>query len=167
MSKNIPVYRIGELPYGANKDGEIYSSLSNRYRKDVKGKDGYHRVLLSLPGGPKTCYVHRLVWEAHNGPIPPGMTVNHKDLNKSNNRLDNLELMTQADNLAHARSLRKKWGGRPKGKPVRSKTIFGKVVKAYQSLKEAGEDVGADPSNILKAIKDPNKQCRKLYWEYV
>lgn len=45
---------------------------------------------------------HRLVWIAFKGQIPEGFEVNHKDLDKHNNRLDNLELLTHSDNLKHA-----------------------------------------------------------------
>ena len=50
----------------------------------------------------KRCDVHRLVVAAFLGPIPAGMEVNHKDLNKHNPRLDNLEVVTRSANLKHA-----------------------------------------------------------------
>ena len=46
---------------------------------------------------------HRLVWRHLHGPIPHGLTVNHKDGNKKNNRPDNLELMTDSEQAIHAR----------------------------------------------------------------
>ena len=46
--------------------------------------------------------VHRLVWEAFNGPIPGRLEINHKDLDRANNRLDNLELVTHQQNIQHA-----------------------------------------------------------------
>ncbi len=52
--------------------------------------------------------VHRAVWEAFNGAIPHRLEVNHKDLDKTNNRLDNLELVTHQENLIHRFSTRKR-----------------------------------------------------------
>ena len=46
--------------------------------------------------------VHRVVWEAFNGPIQGRLEINHKDLNRANNHLSNLELATHQQNIQHA-----------------------------------------------------------------
>ena len=51
--------------------------------------------------------VHRVVWEAFNGPIPGRLEVNHKNLDRSDNRLDNLELLTHRENVQHAYNIYK------------------------------------------------------------
>ena len=45
---------------------------------------------------------HRVVWEAFNGRIEGRLEINHKDLDRANNRLDNLEVVTHQQNLQHA-----------------------------------------------------------------
>ena len=50
----------------------------------------------------RSVLAHVLVWVAAKGPIPDGMQINHKDLNKANNDLDNLELVTGAENIRHS-----------------------------------------------------------------
>lgn len=53
--------------------------------------------------------VHRLLMEQHLGkPIPEGYVVHHKDGNKRNNRIENLELMTHEEHTAHHASARGK-----------------------------------------------------------
>jgi hypothetical protein len=47
-------------------------------------------------------YVHDLVADAFIGPKPEGLTVNHKDTNKGNNRPGNLEHISRGDNVRHA-----------------------------------------------------------------
>jgi len=44
-------------------------------------------------------YEHRVVWEDANGPIPPGHHVHHRNGNKLDNRLENLELLTHGDHI--------------------------------------------------------------------
>ncbi len=42
-------------------------------------------------------FLHRVVWEIEHGPIPDRMTVDHKNLNSLDNRLENLRLATQTE----------------------------------------------------------------------
>jgi hypothetical protein len=67
-----------------------------------KTKDGYRDVNIQVNN--KVYYVkeHRLIWSYFNGDIPEGMTINHIDGNKTNNSLDNLELVTPEENNEHA-----------------------------------------------------------------
>lgn len=63
---------------------------------------GYAHFTPSVSGKYKHVRVHRAVWEAFNGPIPGRLEVNHKNLNRSDNRLENLELLTHRENINHA-----------------------------------------------------------------
>lgn len=45
---------------------------------------------------------HRLIWEAVHGPVPDGLEINHKNGCKTDNRIENLELVTRGENLRHA-----------------------------------------------------------------
>lgn len=51
--------------------------------------------------------VHRMVWEAFNGRIEGRLEINHKDLNRTNNNLNNLELVTHQQNIKHAHNIYK------------------------------------------------------------
>lgn len=42
-------------------------------------------------------YLHRDVWEASHGPIPQGFDIHHRDGNRANNALSNLELFEKAE----------------------------------------------------------------------
>lgn len=63
--------------------------------------NGYERV--TVDG--RSVAAHRVVYEAVHGPIPPGLSINHLDGVKLNNRPDNLEAATQSRQMAHAYSL--------------------------------------------------------------
>lgn len=45
----------------------------------------------------KTVRLHRAVWEANNGPIPAGHDVHHRNEDRTDNRNDNLQLLTEAE----------------------------------------------------------------------
>lgn len=62
---------------------------------------GYAVIKLCQNSKYTTKAVHRMVWEAFNGPIPGRLEVNHKNLNRSDNRLENLELLTHQQNAQH------------------------------------------------------------------
>lgn len=63
---------------------------------------GYRAVSCKLHGAKHTFYVHRLVAEAFV-PNPHGLQeVNHRDGNKANNHVANLQWVTHSDNLRHA-----------------------------------------------------------------
>ena len=64
--------------------------------------NGYLYVNLFKDGISETAYIHRLVTKAFIGPIPSGMQVNHKDKNKRNNCVENLEIVSPAENTKHS-----------------------------------------------------------------
>lgn len=90
--------------YAVYENGDVISFKRSKPRKlkieIIKG--GYNRVAINVSKGvTKHYYVHRLVAQAflenpYNLP-----EVNHKDFNKSNNRVDNLEWVTRQDNSKH------------------------------------------------------------------
>lgn len=47
----------------------------------------------------KNHYLHRYVWEQTYGSIPKGMVIHHKDFNRGNWNLENLELLTRAEHM--------------------------------------------------------------------
>jgi hypothetical protein len=64
---------------------------------------GYFFVRLRTPDKKyKTQFVSRLVAAAFIAPIKPGLVVNHKDGDRTNNHVDNLEWCTQKENIHHA-----------------------------------------------------------------
>lgn len=70
----------------------------DRILKQEKNNNGYLRVTLSKNNNVKRYLVHKLVYENFVCKINENMTINHKDLNRCNNNLNNLELVTQHEN---------------------------------------------------------------------
>lgn len=66
----------------------------------------YPVVAVSVGNGwTRQVFVHRLVAEAFIGPCPKGYVINHKDGNKLNNAVSNLEFLTVRENALHASKL--------------------------------------------------------------
>jgi hypothetical protein len=68
----------------------------------VSPAKGYLRFVASINGVPKTTFVHVLVAKAFIGDRPIGKEVNHKNGNKLNCSLRNLEYKTRKQNAEHA-----------------------------------------------------------------
>ena len=93
----------GYKKYTINRDGTVTNTKSGRTVKHHKLASGYMNVTLSKNGKMKSHRVHRLVAIAYLPNPHNKFTVNHKDLNKQNNHVNNLEWMTQKENHNHAR----------------------------------------------------------------
>lgn len=88
--------------YLISTDGQVYSIDNDKILKPNRNSSGYVRVpLYNDENEYKQTLVHRLVYMAHVGPIPKGMQINHKDENKANNCIGNLELMTNKENSSY------------------------------------------------------------------
>ena len=87
-------------------DGKIYSSISNRIRYTFKDNAGYEMVILykKVNGKSKRHYkrVHRLIAEAFIENPKEYPQVNHKNGEKWDNRVENLEWCNNSMNTQHA-----------------------------------------------------------------
>jgi hypothetical protein len=88
------------IVYSFRKGTESWAEL-----KPNKPVNGYFQYIFHLGRGLDTkviVYGHVAVWIAANGIYEEGLEVNHKDLDKRNNGIKNLELATSKENHAHA-----------------------------------------------------------------
>lgn len=97
------VYKNQPTNYSITKDGKIFNNKTNKWLKGQQNKNGYWSVTLTLPNDKKRLYIHRMVLETYNpNPNSNILEVNHKDGNKSNNLITNLEWVTPQENKQHA-----------------------------------------------------------------
>ena len=134
--------------------------LKGRILTPTKSKKGYLSVII----GGKSYRVHRLVWETFVGPIQKGMQVNHIDEDKTNNRLDNLNLMTPSENT--------NWGTRNDrvmkhlGKWVIKLTLNNEILHFYPSTKKAAKENGLQSNTISECCNGKRKSYGGFIWKF-
>ena len=124
-------------------------------------RKGYINITLRKDGKQYTQKLHRLIAitfipNPHNYP-----EVNHRDENKQNNRIDNLEWCSTSYNHEYGtRTLR---ASARCGKPI----CCVETGVEYQGARQAAREMGIDASGITKALKNPNRTCGGYHWQYV
>lgn len=90
--------KIGELFYQTTSDGFLLKRRGTGLIKTYLDNDGYLKYHLSQYSKTFNIYVHQVIYIVHYGEITKGMTVDHKDNDKLNNFIVNLQLLTAEEN---------------------------------------------------------------------
>lgn len=144
------------------RKGKVLSQYKNR--------KGYKMCMFNN----KNTSVHRLVAKVFiPNPDPDNKTqVNHKDGNKDNNHVSNLEWVTGAENHTHAwdnglRNLKQLDEARRKQyKRVNKYTLDGRFIKQYPSIHAAARSVNTSPGNITECCKGKRNKAKGFKWKY-
>ena len=147
MWKDIKGY---EGLYQISDKGEVRRLLKDGRTKPVKPRDGvYYTVSLSKDCKYTSFNVHRLVAEHFLEKTAEQTEVNHKDGDKKNNNVENLEWVTQKENLIHAMEQLNHY---PFGKPNRRVKCINpetdEVVQEFYSLAEAARSIGKTSARV-------------------
>lgn len=165
--KNIRDY---EGLYQVSNLGRVKSLGNNKTKKEkilksLVDKDGYQRVILCKNGYIKNYFVHRLEYEAFYGEIPDGMQVNHINEIKSDNRLENLNLMTPKENM--------NWGTRTKRVAEKRRKcvlkidkVTNEIIAEFRSMNEASKTIGLSYTNISACCRGEQKTSGGFKWQY-
>ena len=129
---------IPDFEYKISNLGRVWSIRRNRFLKERISNCGYARVALAKNGTYKHLSIHRLVALAFIPNPENKPEVNHKDGNKLNNHVDNLEWNTSSENQKHAfkNGLQKTSKGISKGvgsKNPKAKLTEAQVIKIRES----------------------------------
>lgn len=158
--------------YSIDEAGNVFSYRSNRYLKWHDDGKGYQYVELSKNKHRVCKKVHRLVAE-HFLPNPNNLPeVNHKDENKMNNSVDNLEWCTTNYNVNYGTRTDRATDTNLNN-PNFSKEIIGinKTTEeeiVFPSVREAARFCGdvKRSSNIQACLAGRQKSAYGYYWKY-
>lgn len=131
------------------------------YLEPIDNGTGYLRFNWFLNGKQKTVYLHSLVANAFLDNPNNYNEINHKDENKLNNTVDNLEWCDHNYNCNYGtrnKRLSEKTG-------VKIRCVETGIV--YDSLKDASEKMNVVKSAINNCLKGRSKTCSGYRWEYV
>ncbi|WPJ55995.1 hypothetical protein RCIP0099_00042 [Klebsiella phage RCIP0099] len=93
--------------YTYTSDGRLISKVTGNYGDTYVNNWGYRRVTWDRGKlGRVREYAHRLVWFMHYGDIPEGLMVDHINLDRCDNRIENLRLVDKSGNAQNS-----KWKG--------------------------------------------------------
>ena len=143
--------------YAITPEGEVWSYKRKKFLVLIADKKGYLRVNLCKDGKVKHYRIHRLVAEAYI-PNPDNLPqVNHKDENKANNCIQNLEWCDAKYNSNYGTRNEKF------KKPILRYDLNGNFIKEWPSATDVGKEAN---DNICKCLKGKQKSAYGYKWVY-
>ena len=142
-----------------------------RILKPGTNKDGYLQIDLCKNNKSKTFRVNRLVAEAFLE-IPEELRhlkgtrylqVNHKDEDKTNNNVENLEWCSAKYNTNYGTAIKRR--SLKKKKSILQYTMKGEFVKEWDSIAECGRN-GFHQGNVAACCQGKRKSHHKFIWRY-
>lgn len=150
--------------YEVNKKGEIRHKKRKRILTPRKNSGGYLYVNFNIKGERKNFAVHRIVANAFI-PNPNGyLEVNHKDYDRTNNNVDNLEWVSSSQNKFHA--LLKEENRDAKGKSVNQYSKDGTFIKTHKTVSKAAKEVGCTVGAISNCCLGRSKTSMGFQWSF-
>ena len=152
------LYRISNL-------GNVMSVKRKKLIKSDKRKDGYIQVHLVKNKKMHNCLLHRLLAIAFIDNTNNYEFINHKDGNKSNNVITNLEWCTKKENILHAYNN----GLIKKRKKVYQYDKNNNLLNIFESVMKASKETNIDRSHIGACCRKEKKHktAGGYIWRYV
>ena len=144
--------------YAITTDGNVWSYKSRKFLKPYLIKGGYHIVGLYNNGKRKKFLIHRLVAEAFI-PNPNNLPcVNHKDENKSDNNVNNLEWCSYEYNNNYGTRVKR-------SAEKKSEAVYCvELDRTFKSQTEAVKELGISQGNISNCLTGKIKTAGGYHW---
>lgn len=163
----IGIYQVSN--YGRVKSLGNINNKSRRKKPFIRkinlSKKGYSILTIYKDGIQNTLKVHRLVAEAFITNTENKPQINHKDGNKTNNKVSNLEWCTNSENQKHAYKNNLE-------KPRFQKNVYqydleGNFIKKWDYIVDAAKTLKIDSSSISAVCRGRRKTAGGYIWKYV
>lgn len=147
-------------PYYVSNMGRVKNILTKNIFKGNVRENGYVRVGLRFGKKIVSYNIHNLVWLVWNGPQKG--VISHKNGNKQDNRLENLEDISQAENVLKACYETNTKNCMRVGQYDKE----GNLIEIFKSQKQAERKLNLSSGSISRAISN-NKQAGGYYWKQI
>ena len=143
-------------------DGHIRRRYKNHTRllTPTRFRDGYDYATISYGAKGGSVAVHRLVAKTFLRRDDKKTQVNHKNGNKTDNCLDNLEWVTPSENIRHA------YANSLILPPHEKRVLCCEYNKVFKSIHAAGRFYNVSPQNISACCRNKLKSTGGLHWRY-
>lgn len=139
--------------YELSVEGEIRNIHTGQILKTRINSKGYETVTLQKDKKPHSERVHRLMADAFMDDIPEGIDIYHENLNRADNRLENLKLSTKSET-----SKRGFTDGKRKGRgQIQVQCVD--TGETFNSIRECANKLGLSTSQISKSINGSNSKA--------
>ena len=165
---DIPEY---EGIYQVSNFGEVKNVKHGRILRQCRHRLGYMSVMLYKSGTPKRMMIHRLVALAFLE-NPDGLEfVNHKDENKANNHVDNLEWCSREYNAQYGTSGQRIANKRRTSQTNHSRKViqqdeFGNVLKVWNSIADASRNTKTARTSIFECCNGIHRTSNGFKWAH-
>lgn len=154
--------------YKISDTGIVFSVRNNKELKPFVTEWGYLSVQLRNNGKKRNKFVHRLVGEAFIEKSDGATEINHKDGNKKNNNVSNLEWCTSSDNHFHRCHV---LGKRPTNLHVMHQKNSKQVVcietgEVFKSITGAARSAGVGLPTMSAHLNGKTENCAGLHWRF-
>lgn len=150
-----------DTTYMISNYGRVKNNKTGKFLKGKITANGYKEYQLNR----KSLLAHRLVYSLFNDiELETSQQINHKDGNKLNNHLDNLEVVTASENALHAYYCLNK---NPNVKTVYQYDLDMNLLNTYPSCAEAARQNPGCYSNLISNVCNGKKKTHHGYiWSY-
>lgn len=146
--------------YQVSNFGKIYSNNTHSLAKPYRNNKGYLKIDLCKDGKRKKFFVHRIVAETFIANPNNYPQVNHKDEDKTNNNVSNLEFCDCKYNIGYGT------GRERAAEKVRKSVFCIELNKGFKSITEASKATGICLQSISMCCLGKYKTAGRMHWRW-